>query len=64
MTEKEKEVIIDALESGIALSKIYLERIEYLHEKYKDEEKDDFFIDLIETRRRIKTLEKLKDQYK
>jgi hypothetical protein len=65
--EKEKEIIIDALESGIALNKIYLERMEYLHESIEDEDdekKIDYFIKIIEAKRRIKTLEKLKDQYK
>jgi hypothetical protein len=67
MTEKEKEIIIDALESGIALSRIYLGRLEYLHENIDDddiEKETDYFIKIIEAKRRIKTLETLKEQYK
>jgi hypothetical protein len=65
--EKEKEIIIDALESGIALSRIYLGRLEYLHENIDDddiEKETDYFIKIIEAKRRIKTLETLKEQYK
>lgn len=69
MTEKEKEITIDALESGIALNKMYLEKIEYLYLSCDDDDDDDerkfnYFIKLTETKRRIKTLEKLKVQYK
>lgn len=67
MTEKEKEIIIDALESGIKLNELYLDKLDYLHESIEDEDdekKIDYFIKIIETKGRIKTLEKLKDQYK
>ena len=65
MTEKEKRNIIDALESGIELNKFYLEKVEYLHDGYDDDDdkKDDYFIKIVKTKRRIKTLEKLKVQY-
>lgn len=67
MTEKEKEIIIDALESGIKLNELYLDKLDYLHESIEDEDdekKIDYFIKMIETKGRIKTLKKLKDQYK
>lgn len=67
MTEKEKEIIIDALESGVKLNELYLDKLDYLHESIEDEDdekKIDYFIKIIETKGRIKTLEKLKDQYK
>lgn len=67
MTEKEKEIIIDALESGIKLNEMYLDKVEYLHDKIEDEDdekKIDYWIKKMETKVRIETLEKLKDQYK
>ena len=68
MTEKEKETIIDALEMGIALTRIYCDKVGYLYEQYleegNDEKKDEYYIKAIEARRKIGTLEKLKDQYK
>ena len=67
MTEKEKEIIIDALESGIKLNELYLDKLDYFHESIEDEDdekKIDYFIKMIETKGRIKTLKKLKDQYK
>jgi hypothetical protein len=68
MTEKEKETIVDALEMGIALSRIYLSRIEYLYEDAQeendDEKEDEYLLKIIECRKTIKTLTKLKDQYK
>ena len=63
MTEKEKEIIIDALESGIKLNELYLDKLDYLHESIEDEDdekKIDYFIKMIETKGRIKTLEKIK----
>ena len=68
MTEKEKETIFDALEMGIALCRIYCDKVGYLYEQYleegNDEKKDEYYIKAIEARRKIGTLETLRDQYK
>jgi hypothetical protein len=59
----EKEIINDALDSGIALNRFYLEKIEYLYDECDDESdrKLEYLIKIKETKRRIKTLEKLKN---
>jgi hypothetical protein len=68
MIEKEKETIIDALEMGIALARIYFDRMEYLYKNFQeegdDEKESEYFIKMMETKIKIETLKKLKDQYK
>ena len=68
MTEKEKEMIIDALDMGITLSEFYFQNIKSLLRNSReegDEEKErEYFIKIKETRSKIETLEKLKEQYK
>jgi hypothetical protein len=68
MTEKEKEMTIDALDMGITLSEFYFQNIKSLLRNSReegDEEKErEYFIKIKETRSKIETLEKLKEQYK
>jgi hypothetical protein len=65
---KEKEIIVDALELGIALARIYLDKINYLYEQHledgDDEKETEYFIKKIETKSKIETLKKLQEQYK
>jgi hypothetical protein len=67
MTEKEKEIIIDALELGIALSEHYFKQLKSLlrtsREEGDDEKENEYLIKLKETRNKITALEKLKIQY-
>jgi hypothetical protein len=68
MIEKEKEIIVDALELGIVLSEDYFQKLKFLlrnsREEGDDEKETEYFIKLKETRSKIKALEKLKEQYK
>jgi hypothetical protein len=68
MTEKEKEMIIDALNMGIELSEFYFQQIKSLlrnsREEGDEEKESEYFIKIKETRSKINTLEQLKDQYK